>query len=297
VSRSTAAGPTTATTSVNDGTKFSVMPAAINNRFDTWVGGAEKSSDDEASDDGVVHEPAKVVSGTSGRYDDRGCQWRPRLEPHRNQPAPQPPARCQARRRCSTVVEAADTGAPPEGKQIKAGWKMALSSSSKRYWYNRASGETSWVFPAEGESCGYQTCRPAGSRRRRALDRRYFYNTTTKETRWTRPIALQSSGTRGAAGARGKSAARDAAPDEDDLPSGWKQAVSAKNNRVYYFAPATGETSWTKPTAPVNTAAAERLAAGEVGQRRRVLFQQQGRDTMDDAPTASGCRAMKREKT
>jgi uncharacterized protein YbdZ (MbtH family) len=233
---------------VADGTKFSVMPAAINNRFDTWVGGAEKSSDDEASDEGVVHEPAKVVSGTSGAtMTAAAVEAATRATPQPTSTTATSTAKPAAA--AAAVVEAADTGAPP-GKQIKAGWKMALSSSSKRYWYNRESGETSWVFPAEGESV-VPNLPPGWKQATSSSGQTYFYNSTTKETRWTRPIALQSSGTP----AQPISAAKAVAtPSDDSLPSGWKQAVSAKNNRVYYFAPATGETSWTKPTAPVNTA-------------------------------------------
>jgi hypothetical protein len=235
---------------VNDGTKFSVVPAAINNRFDTWVGGAEKSSDDEASDDdGVVHEPAKVVSGTTGAtMQATAMQAAVRAAPPAVAAAPAPAAAAAA---APKVVE--DTGAP-DGKQIKAGWKMALSSSSKRYWYNRATGETSWVFPAEGESV-VSNLPPGWKQATSSSGQSYFYNSTTKETRWTRPIAVQTTTTTTAqppAVAKPVAAVTSVAAVEDELPSGWKQAVSKKNNRTYYFSPATGETSWTKPTMPVN---------------------------------------------
>jgi hypothetical protein len=177
------------------GTRLLVQPSAINNRFDTWVGGAEKSSDDEA--EAAVLEKARTSTSEAPSTSS------PPGTASGSQPLSLPPALAN--------------------KPLKPGWKAAVSSSGKTYWYHRASGQTTWVCPVEGEE--QVELPPDWKQATSSSGQSYFYNARTKETTWVRPTA---------------------GPVAPTLPKGWKEAKAA-DGRPYFFN-AKGVTRWQMPT-------------------------------------------------
>jgi hypothetical protein len=177
------------------GTRLLVQPSAINNRFDTWVGGAEKSSDDEAE--------AATLEKTRTSTSEAPSTSSPPGTASGSQPLSLPPALAN--------------------KPLKAGWKAAVSSSGKTYWYHRASGQTTWVCPVEGEE--QVELPPDWKQATSSSGQSYFYNARTKETTWVRPTA---------------------GPVAPTLPKGWKEAKAA-DGRSYFFN-AKGVTRWQMPT-------------------------------------------------
>ncbi|OQR97445.1 hypothetical protein THRCLA_21933 [Thraustotheca clavata] len=148
--------------------------------------------------------------------------------------------------------------------RLPKGWDTAIDpSTSLAYYFNRSTGETSWLSPTLPEmsvnaAAVYiqKTWRAKQARARiqtmmhsvyrRIFDpttQAYFYhNVKTGETSWMTPRGLKikpkTSPNEGI---------EDSLDDTTELPEGWTEAFDTATQHTYYVNEKTRETSWTKP--------------------------------------------------
>ena len=111
--------------------------------------------------------------------------------------------------------------APKELPPLPAGWDEKKSSSGKTYFYNKATGKTSWERPPPDAPSTASAAAPAAT-----------------------PLMTPAS-------------APTAADDEYEIADGWEEKFSKSKQKAYYYNTSTGETLWEKPRGKKKKTAAE----------------------------------------
>ncbi|KAI0563063.1 Pre-mRNA-processing factor Prp40/Urn1 [Gracilaria domingensis] len=140
--------------------------------------------------------------------------------------------------------------APPS----EAEWSKVFAADGRPYWYNRKTGQTTWLDPTPRFPQPAPLSTPPNNgvwMQHRADDGRiYYYNSITKKTQWEPPPGFAANqppsappGTSRTPQIANAAASSGAAP----LPPGWVEHRS-NDGRVYYFHSSTRETRWSRPT-------------------------------------------------
>ena len=187
---------------------------------------------------------------------------------------------------------------------LPAGWQERFSDQHQRAYYaNSADGQTSWTRPAggaRGAPATPQRSTAASSAARPAQatgglpagwaesfsqqhQRAFYRNSATGETSWTRPAA--------SAGTETKRSEETANPlhagEETANPlhaGGWVESFSQQHQRPFYRNSATGETSWTKPSAqPAARAGMAKAGISRATSRARLPTAARARGASQDA--------------
>lgn len=154
------------------------------------------------------------------------------------------------RERATVGAAAAEVAAETAAVAAVSGggeWEEVQGDDGAVYYYNSATGESSWTPPGVGVSAGSSGAAAAGAQVE--VDgsgdwetvtgddgQVYYANTVTGETAWTRP-----GGEAAAGGDAGAAATADAGGEE------W-EALETDEGIPYYYNAGTGETVWEKPT-------------------------------------------------
>lgn len=124
--------------------------------------------------------------------------------------------------------------------------------TNKKYYYNKATKETSWKKPkelqdAEDSNADDPNSNPSYWRESKdpKSGRVYYYNKKTKKTSWQRPACLGAA-TDGSPSAK-KSVASSGSGGSPDPRDVWKEAVDPKSGRPYWYNKKTKKTTWKDP--------------------------------------------------
>ncbi|RHY79595.1 hypothetical protein DYB30_007807 [Aphanomyces astaci] len=156
---------------------------------------------------------------------------------------------------------------------LRDGWEEAVDPSTNRaFYFNRASGETSWVRPAANEDASWKararvvltkeaavvliqkmwrarTARQYMQSLMQSLYKRiydpstqeyFYYNAQTGQSSWMTPRGLKTK----------PQTSPNVGDESDMLPPGWQATFDNVTQRVYYVNESTGESSWTMPPMP-----------------------------------------------
>ena len=128
--------------------------------------------------------------------------------------------------------------ATPAAGALPAGWVATMDPASGReYYYHAVTNQTSWEKPA---------AMPVGWPAQAAAA---VSPQATMETAQAPPASAPAAATLQPQGAS-------STPAADALPPGWVAATDPASGRVYYCHAATNQTTWDKPAAAINSAAA-----------------------------------------
>lgn len=139
---------------------------------------------------------------------------------------------------------------------LPAGWaEHSDPGSGKTFFYNAATGETSWDRPANPAAAAPVAALPVAAATPTALPagwaehadpgsgKVFYHNATTGETSWDRPQPPVS-----AVPAAQPAASQPAASNA--LPPDWAEHVDNASGRTFYYNSKTAATSWDRPQAP-----------------------------------------------
>ena len=149
-----------------------------------------------------------------------------------------------------------------EPPPLQPGWTAHMSPDGTPYFYHEITGTSSWIPPV-AEEASEDTTAPPMERWKRAM------RATNAAAAYAVAASALLEVTRGAPPDRREAEAKEEAPQqhrEAPLLPGWTKH-EAGNGSVYYHHQLSGESSWTKPVAPIVKQPSRRAASAPVARQ------------------------------